>query len=325
MVTFIWAFCSMVVLMLIFYFLRIGYSLKAKAILVSISFLLSLGGLTVVAIIPLWQTALLLLLLSISAAYFMNSRMGALFMQQKPAFEEVADKELDLQEQIDSLENRNSINLVKIDEQPLTPNLISGDMNRISNIIEDTQGNELDIIVEDISLISENETELEINDPAENTSLQENESITAGKFATNAMDELLDEIASVEIQKGTNITDKQEEPLDDSLFDFLLAEKEVAPHKEEILETSIDNDYLSEIESLLEYESTDSFNKEEDIIIEEIDDLPVIDIQDANNLGKDEDQLDDSLFDFLLSENKEADRDDVLKVIDQKEKLSLQK
>ncbi|MED4203174.1 hypothetical protein [Neobacillus mesonae] len=325
MVTFIWAFCSMIVLMLIFYFLRIGYSLKAKAILVSISFLLSLGGLTVVAIIPLWQTALLLLLLSISAAYFMNSRMGALFIQQKPAFEEVADKELDLQEQIDSLENQNSINLVKIDEQPLIPNLISGDMNQISNNMEDTQGNELDIVVEEISLISEKETELEIKDPTENTSLQENESITVGELTTNPMDELLDEIASTEIQKGTNITNKQEEPLDDSLFDFLLAEKEVASHKEEIQETTLDNNYLSEIESLLEYESTDSINKEEDIIIDEIDDLPVLDIQDANNLGKGEDQLDDSLFDFLLAGNKAADRDDVLEVIDEKEKLILQK
>ncbi|WP_286229287.1 hypothetical protein [Neobacillus mesonae] len=324
MVTFIWAFCSMIVLMLIFYFLRIGYSLKAKAILVSISFLLSLGGLTVVAIIPLWQTALLLLLLSISAAYFMNSRMGALFIQQKSAFEEVADKELDLQEQIDSLENQNSINLVKIDEQPLIPNLISGDMNQISNNMEDTQGNELDIVVEEISLISEKETELEIKDRTENTSLQENESITVGELTTNAMDELLDDIASVGIQKVTNITDKQEESLDDSLFDFLLAEKEVAAHKEEILETPLDNNYLSEIESLLEFESTDSFNKEEDIIIDEIDDLPVLDIQDANNLGKGEDQLDDSLFDFLLAGNK-AVRDDVLEVIDEKEKLILQK
>jgi len=116
----LWAFSSVVILTLIIYLLPLGYTLKGKLLLVLISFILSLGGLAAVSIIPLWETALILLALSFFAAYFMSNRMGTVLLPKNPGLEEPMDVKFEGRNSDYEIENLKDINLVEIsDELPL--------------------------------------------------------------------------------------------------------------------------------------------------------------------------------------------------------------
>ncbi|MCQ6278272.1 ABC transporter permease [Bacillus sp. EB600] len=73
---FFWAFGSMLFVMLIVYFLPLGFSKKGKIILVFTSFLLALGGLAATASFSFLLTSLILIVLILFGTYLMDQRMG---------------------------------------------------------------------------------------------------------------------------------------------------------------------------------------------------------------------------------------------------------
>nr|WP_263325549.1 hypothetical protein [Neobacillus sp. Marseille-Q6967] len=76
MLSIIWAFGAMLVLMLIIFVLPLSYTKKGKTVVVLAGFLLALGGLAAAATFPLWQTSLMILALSFFAAYFLDNRLA---------------------------------------------------------------------------------------------------------------------------------------------------------------------------------------------------------------------------------------------------------
>lgn len=84
MISMIWALSSMVVLLLIITFLPLGLTNKGKFFLVLTSFLLALGGLAAVVSFPLWETALMLVLLIFFTAYFLDKKMGFFLYKASP-------------------------------------------------------------------------------------------------------------------------------------------------------------------------------------------------------------------------------------------------
>ncbi|PFP27708.1 hypothetical protein COJ96_13905 [Bacillus sp. AFS073361] len=186
----LWAFSSVVILTLIIYLLPLGYTLKGKLLLVLISFILSLGGLAAVSIIPLWETALILLALSFFAAFFMNNRMGTVLLPKNPLLEEPMDVEFEGRNSDYEIENLKDINLVEI-------------------------SNELPLA---------NSSHLKVEkDPQE-----------------------LSEIVDVPVS--------EQEPIDMDISFLLDRDNEVVDVKTQINDQDMENDYLSEIESLLELE-----------------------------------------------------------------------
>ncbi len=76
MVELLWAFGSVLFVMLIVYFLPLGFTKKGKVILVFTSFLLALGGLAATASFSFLQTVLILFVLILFVTYLMDQRLG---------------------------------------------------------------------------------------------------------------------------------------------------------------------------------------------------------------------------------------------------------
>ncbi|WP_066063784.1 hypothetical protein [Neobacillus soli] len=240
MQTIIWAIGSMAVLMLIISFLSLGYTLKGKLFVVLASFILSLGGLASVSIFPLWQTALMLFALIIFVAYFMNNRMGTLILKEDFAFEEVFEDEIESAEPVYDIESLENVNLVKIDEELADASYINLDSSSDENqslMIADSEeiiDNETEVIDEDISFLLERNTDLEVNEQIEETTLDKGylsdiESLLEIESEEKAEGNQEDMLEEIQVLSSTEVN----EPLDDSLFDFLLAQKEVAAERDD--------------------------------------------------------------------------------------------
>ena len=83
MLSFLWAFGSALILLLILTFLRIGLSFVGKLSVALTGFVAALAGLTTVNTLPLWQTGLILLLLALVVTYVMDTRFGNVIYSKK--------------------------------------------------------------------------------------------------------------------------------------------------------------------------------------------------------------------------------------------------
>lgn len=72
----VWAFGSMLIVILIFYFLPLGLTKKGKIILVLTSFILALGGMAATASFSFLLAVLLLVVLIVFVTYLMDQRLG---------------------------------------------------------------------------------------------------------------------------------------------------------------------------------------------------------------------------------------------------------
>ncbi|EKN65868.1 hypothetical protein BABA_18277 [Neobacillus bataviensis LMG 21833] len=241
MQTIIWAIGSMVVLMLIISFLPLGYTLKGKFFVVLTSFVLSLGGLAAASTFPLWQTALMLFGLIFFTSYFMNNRLGTFLIKENPIIEEVYDKVVDDQQEEKTKED----GLMQIDEESTLlnssfPILEKDSVSELSasqlSDIEEITDSESKTIDDEESFLLERNIELAVNEYTEDTEVENGylsdiESLI--EFESEIVQDRRDEnddlsLIILEKKKKTEQNGDVEEPLDDSLFDFLLAKKEVA-------------------------------------------------------------------------------------------------
>lgn len=246
---FFWALGSMFVLMLIISFLQLGLTFKGKFIIVLISFVLALGGVAAVASFPLWQTALMMGILSFIIAYFMDNRIGKLLYKANPVIGEPLEN---IEDRIETVKN---VDLVQLNDE--LPSILDSSLVNLEKVTEievkqlefnkekEMAGN-LEILDEDISFLlernPENDMAVQIKESEpESGYLSDIESLLAlEEEKTEDADDVLEEISNLTSkdvqQKITAQLEKEEEPIDDSLFDFLLATKEVASGKEDILE-----------------------------------------------------------------------------------------
>ncbi|MEH7119714.1 hypothetical protein V7128_20195 [Neobacillus vireti] len=83
MLSFLWAFVSTLILLLILTVLRIGFSFVGKLSVALTGFVVALVGLTTVNNLPLWQTGIILLLLALVITYVMDTRFGTVIYSNK--------------------------------------------------------------------------------------------------------------------------------------------------------------------------------------------------------------------------------------------------
>ncbi|MEH7156910.1 hypothetical protein [Neobacillus drentensis] len=244
----IWALGSMFVLMLFISCLQLGLTFKGKLILVIISFLLALGGVAALASFPLWQTALLMGILSFFIAYFMDNRIGKLLYKANPVKEETIENIVNRMERIINVE---SVQLN--DELPTILDSSLVNLEKVTDIevkqpesITDKEielvGN-LEILDEDISFLlernRENDVEIQIREnELEIGYLSDLERLLAfEEEKTEDVDDLIEEIPDLTenvVKPGQ--FEIEEDSIEDSLFDFMLAPKEAASGEGDILE-----------------------------------------------------------------------------------------
>lgn len=193
-----WAFGSMIILILFSTFLPLGFTLKGKAIIILASFVLGIGGLGANSSFPFWETSLMITVLIFLTAYFMNRYIGTAMFKEIPSFEE---------ELID-----------------------------FENKLQD----------DDISFLLERELEGEVTKQmkeiaTENAYLSDIETllVKASEVRTKDQNDQLEEIDDIStiysVKKDSNHNHPGESDLiEDPLFDFLLASREVAVGQEDM-------------------------------------------------------------------------------------------
>lgn len=201
----IWAFCSMLVLMLIISFLPLGFTFKGKLLISIIGFVLALGGLAAVTTFPMWQTAMMIAVLIFFSAYFMDRRVGFVLYRDSLLQEDELEDELEL---------------------PISHNqlLVAKENNLLYSV-----GKE--IALPSYSKVGEQDIELKpsIDYLSEFESLLVVEDADVVKVDNDSIEGIVDiPTNNTEDTFSNNISDDELEPLDDSTFDFLFAPKEVA-------------------------------------------------------------------------------------------------
>lgn len=242
----IWTFGSMLVLMLIISFLPLGFTIKGKFFVILTSFMLALGGIAAIASFPLWETAIMLVLLIFFAAYFMYKRIGAQLYKVNSTFEEKLLVELDTHEtnsNIDKTEDNYSIELTELKtvEAPITDSIQPYVKQAIEQLIDNN---------DDIYFLLERNSE---NEVTEQKGLESDQEIGYLSDIESLLDE---EVTKMDDQKKSNwleeidgfpsLNDLEKlhvetvpdeiELLEDSPFDFLIAAKEVAADKANAIE-----------------------------------------------------------------------------------------
>jgi hypothetical protein len=251
----IWAFGSMLVLILILFFLPLGFTIKGRLMLCVASFILALGGLTAATTFPLWQTALLLGLLIFFIAYFIQSKMGTFIYKENLSFADVYNNYEDAApvngRHLEDVLNDNLLDISVGDILvPSFENLEVKSKNEINPISEQTKGEHsedhlTDIVDEDISFLLDRNDETIVEENTEDQASESNylseiegmlvEGGSEEKIVesdNNWLDELVD-LAPINIKETLSylVNKKGEVLVDASSFDSDNAIKEVASGK----------------------------------------------------------------------------------------------
>jgi hypothetical protein len=236
MQTFFWALGSTVVLMLITFFMPLGFTLKGKFSIVIIGFVLALVGLIASATFPLWQIILLLVVLVFFTAYIMDSRIGeSLFKAEFSVSEELADEEETLTQYLGNNEMKND-NILGIDTLNIPNKEFMSNDKTIQKQLESENGKAPELVEEDISFFLGPDAYLENKDKTEENDLGYLSDIELmfneeqkENLETSWLDEL-DELSSITIdQRKFSIETQENSNLSSSAI--LLGAKEAAATK----------------------------------------------------------------------------------------------
>ncbi|MCM3765455.1 hypothetical protein [Neobacillus niacini] len=239
MQTIIWAFVSMLVVLVIMLVLPIGFTNKGKLVIALTSFVIALGGAAANSVVELWQSGLLLVALVLVIAYLFDKRLGSMLYKETAYF----DDELEDGIISETYQNMNSSSKVKDEdrssdtlpinleldsfkEESTTPFLPNLDKPALSNSIE---------INEDISFLLERETELAASDSVKEP-FQETTYLSDMESLLDLDEKELTVVHPADDEVVLQALDDENGPIDDSLIDFLNHMNEVAVSNEEVLE-----------------------------------------------------------------------------------------
>jgi hypothetical protein len=232
MLPIIWAFGSMLVLLLIISLLPLGFTVKGKLSIVLASFVLALGGLAAVLSVPLWQTALMLAALTFFTAYFMDKRIGTVLFTEIPTFVAEVNDDYEVPASSSNIDKTNNNNLLELQELGIVePSIItmSGDRQLlVQPIMAQVINNEPKIQDEDISFLQERKSESEIEEQNKEVAIETN-------YLSDIETLLAEEIDDEKNSHEDFVTDELV-PLADSSFDFLYGSNEVVVGQDDSLE-----------------------------------------------------------------------------------------
>ncbi|MEH7273211.1 hypothetical protein [Neobacillus vireti] len=238
MQTIIWAICAMLLLLLIISFLKLDFNLKGKIVVVLAAFVIALGGLAAVDLFPLWQTLLIMIVLTFFTAYIMDTRLGNLLYKSFSP-EEESMEEMDLPFSNKRAVKETELELLDLEEMdlPLSAAIMAKQatvQSEALQVLEDGSENDDVSFLQDFDIekqVSDHHDELEIvggylseiETMLLEDSMEKNESVEEG---------WLDELADLESStvEGHEIEerDKNEIQFDDAELEVLLSYKEVA-------------------------------------------------------------------------------------------------
>lgn len=151
MVELLWAFGSVLFVMLIVYFLPLGFTKKGKVILVFTSFLLTLGGLAATDSFSFLQTVLMLFVLILFVTYLMDQRLGKwLYVINDDSLAKQEDEDFFMNSEMEASVSRESIYQSKGEQQLKPINLLKVDEKKPqTELHQDRESDFLTVVTED--------------------------------------------------------------------------------------------------------------------------------------------------------------------------------
>ncbi|MDQ1001326.1 hypothetical protein QFZ28_001726 [Neobacillus niacini] len=241
MQTIIWAFGAMLLLLLIVSFLPLNFNLKGKFTVVLSAFFIALGGLAAVTLFPIWQTLLILLVLTFFTSYVLDSRLGNALYSAFVTEEDFSDDKNEIH--FSKTEKKSEFDSLELDEldtvipstikisaslSPSEPETIESldDSLEVPFLLQDSKSDQID---------DEETDELPITDgylaDIENLLLEE-----TGNVVEPAEDDWLSELTDLEEMEAKENKNKEENQLDDGELEILFAFKEAAAGNNDPLE-----------------------------------------------------------------------------------------
>ncbi|WP_342432478.1 UbiA family prenyltransferase [Neobacillus sp. FSL H8-0543] len=246
MQTIIWAFGSMLILMLIIAFLPLGFTLKGKFFVVLTGFVLALGGLAATTSFPIWAILLMLLVLAFFAAYMMDSRIAAMVYEEKDIVEEVMFEDIELPFASKQKENTPEIDSLELSELEIVVPALTKTAGNLKPEASTTSTEENDNALgldEDISFLQERDSEIEAEPEIDDAEVEVSylsdiesmlleDSVESQEMEEGCLDELAD-MKEINEKEKVDIDDNQ---IDESELELLFDTKEVAAGREDNLE-----------------------------------------------------------------------------------------
>lgn len=253
MQTIIWAFGAMLLLLLIVFFLPLNFNLKGKFTVVLSAFAIAMGGLAAVNLFPIWQTLLILLVLTFFVSYILDSRVGTKLYKTLASDEDFIEDDSDLSFSNHNAEIISEFDLLELDEiDSDTPSVIKipaslspSEPESIQSLDDSLEVPFLqDSVTDKIDVEESNELEITDGYLADIESLLLEETEVA---AEPVEDDWLSELADLEEMEAKENKNKEEYQLDDGELEILYAFKEAsAGNKDELEQKSSDKKVLLE-------------------------------------------------------------------------------
>ncbi|MFP5114420.1 hypothetical protein ACSU64_18835 [Bacillaceae bacterium C204] len=240
----IWAFGSMIILMLIIFVIPLGFTFKGKLLAVLASFLLGLGGLAAASTFQLWETAMMLVALIFFTAYFMNKRIGTLLFKEVPLIEEELSDEYFFNASVSQSELEKTTKPFDLKDKTIVEHTLANVTDSRDLLtrygLEKNIEDEKNLYDDDISFLLKRNLEDEVIENFPEIEPEIGYLSDIESLLVEALEEQVDQIEEIN-QSTTIIPNKmdfnyEDILIEDSTFDFLLAPKEVAVSKDEVLD-----------------------------------------------------------------------------------------
>jgi hypothetical protein len=251
--TIIWAFGAMLLLLLIVSFLPLNFNLKGKFTVVLSAFVIALGGLAAANLFPIWQTLLILLVLTFFASYILDSRLGTGLYNTLASEEDFLEDDSNLSFSNHKAEKISEFDLLELDEiDAVIPSALKNSASLSPSEPESIQNIDDSLEVpflqdNDTDRIDEEDTEeLKIADgylaDIENLLLEESED-----EVEPLENDWLSDLADLEEIEAKGNENKEENLLDDGELEILFVFKEAsAGNKDELEQKTSDKKVLLE-------------------------------------------------------------------------------
>jgi hypothetical protein len=209
----LWAFGSMLIVLVVIYLLPLGLTKKGKAILVSSSFILALGGLAATTSFSFLLSLIILVVLILFVTYLLDQRLGRWLYSKEESFVERENEDMFLETQLQTAASLEKIHQQKNDA--LEPLSLLEEKKEKNASVEATEASETDIPFEtgdeDISFLLKRSISLD-NETSKKQKEQKHDEVDYLSEIEELLNDNLDHLQTID---RTNLSHNRAQIADD--------------------------------------------------------------------------------------------------------------
>jgi ABC-type multidrug transport system fused ATPase/permease subunit len=275
---YLFALLSIILLLPFVLYLNLGITKKGKLVIIVLSLLMSVLGILAQMSYPLWQIALIILLLGFFLTYLLNNRFETLLFQNNNENEQNNYIE-------ENFEYRNTIRILEEEEE-----VPEKETNEKNSIVNENNQDMIDHLIR--SLHDQGENDSIAKDFIETSNLDENETSILVEFKDDEEIDQLSQLQYTEDQSDSLVEiPLGEEDLSNTIEEMIKeGEEQSDSQKQKNVDQIVNNDFEDEIEEIEAIIfSSKAVEKTEEIEIIDFDEDEIVPIKEFRPIQKEED------------------------------------